>query len=141
MCQKRSARCTLAIKVKQICDPENRTHKLFSLLKWMPIQDRIKYRQSILVYKCLNNLAPEYLCGMFEYVKNQNIRTSKMSCSRNELAIPMGKHKVIYENNFRYAAVNSWNMLETELRLKPSLASFKSAFLKHYHECNVISQV
>ncbi len=68
--QKRVAPTILDVKGKAIRNPENRSHLLFSKLNWMNIFNQIKFRKSTMVYKCLNNLAPQYMCNMFNYVTN-----------------------------------------------------------------------
>ncbi len=56
-----------------------------------------------MVYKCLNNLAPQCMCNMFSYVTNShNIRQS----AQKDLEVPPGTLKVLVENSFRYGAVN-----------------------------------
>ena len=37
--------------------------KMISDLSWMNIEQRLFYFTAILTFKCLNNLAPEYLCN------------------------------------------------------------------------------
>ena len=35
------------------------------LLGWLPIRDLLVYRDTVMVYKCTNNLTPPYLCDRF----------------------------------------------------------------------------
>ena len=39
-------------------------------LNWMPIETRLIYFICIMVYKCLNGLAPRYLTNLFNYTAN-----------------------------------------------------------------------
>jgi hypothetical protein len=127
--QKRVARTVLDIKGKARTEPENRTHILLSKLKWMTIMDRISYRQVTMVYKCLIDLAPQYMTNMFTYVSSgQNTRQS----TRKDLVVPPGKHKAIFEQTFRYSSVDLWNTLKPELRDSCSLSSFKTRYVKEH---------
>ena len=47
------------------CDP------LLEQLNWLPIPERVKYRQSQLVYKAVNGLATDYMCA-FVFVRLEN---------------------------------------------------------------------
>lgn len=129
LAQKRVARTILDIKGKAIRDPENRTQILFSKLNWMSIQDRVDYRKATMVYKSLNNLAPEYMTNMFKYATN---RQNTRQYTRKELQVPPGKHKQIFEHSFRFSSVYMWNSVKPEICDSCSLNSFKSRYLKDY---------
>ncbi len=69
------AHTILDVNGKAIRYPENRSHLLFTKLNWMNIFNRVKFKKATMMYKCLNNLAPQYMCNMFNYVTNsQNTR-------------------------------------------------------------------
>ena len=68
--QKRSARIILNATL------DTRSISLFSHLKWMTVQQRTNYQNSILIYKIMNGLTPPYLttaikceASSFLYVK------------------------------------------------------------------------
>jgi len=130
--QKRAARSVL-----DIADYEHPSADMFKQLKWMPIQSRINYRKATMVYKCLNNLAPSYMCDMFKFVKDVNSRQTR-SAVRDDLYLPGGRHKDVYINSFAYSGALLWNKLPLDIRNKSSLDSFKHAFVKNYY--NVLAQ-
>ncbi len=70
--KKRVAHTILDVKGKAIRDPENRSHLLFPKLNWMNIFNQVKFRKGTMVYKCVNNLAPQYMYNMFNYVTNSH---------------------------------------------------------------------
>ncbi len=79
-----------------------------------------------MVYKCLNNLAPQY---MFSYVTNShNTRES----ARKDLEVPPGTHKVLFENSVTYSAVNEWNNIKPYIHNCVSLNSFKMFYIKNH---------
>ena len=48
-------------------------------LGWLSIQNRLEYHKSVLMYKCINNSAPDYLCNSFDMNTNSNV--CHCSCS------------------------------------------------------------
>ena len=101
---------------------------MFLTLNWMPIEDRIKYRKAIMVYKSLNYLCPNYMTNMFRFVRQVHTKTTRSS-SANDLYLPPGKHKQIYTNTFGYSSVKIWNTLSSNIRESVSLNDFKRKFL------------
>ncbi len=84
-----------------------------------------------MVNKSLNNLAPPYMANMFNPTTEIHNRQTR-AATRNDLAMPCGTHKLIYDNNFLPTAINIWNNLKQTIRELPSLNSFKSAYLMDY---------
>ena len=41
------------------------SEQMFSELKWLPFPERVKYHTRVMMYKILNNMAPEYLRQLF----------------------------------------------------------------------------
>ena len=124
--QKRAARSIL-----NITDIHYPSERMFKELKWMPIQDRIDYRTVTMVYRSLNHLAPSYMTEMFQTTGQTNTRQTR-SVTRNDLALPSGKHKNIFINSFAYSGAKLWNKLDLVTRNKPSLDSFKHSYLRQY---------
>ena len=47
-------------------------------LHWLPINARVDYKISVLIFKCLNGLAPAYLSNLVSiYKPSRNLRSSK----------------------------------------------------------------
>ena len=34
-------------------------------LNWLPVKKQLLFREAVMMYKCINNLAPSYLCDKF----------------------------------------------------------------------------
>ena len=81
------------------------------------------YRDSVLTFKCQNDVAPQYLTSKF--TKRSNIHT-RNTRTRNSLQIPLYK-TAIGQRTFSYRGAYIWNNLHNELRQSASLASFKRA--------------
>ena len=79
--QRRAARVILE------ADYQTPTSQLFATLSWMPLRDRIDYKRATLVYKSLNDLAPQYCRNMFKHVKDVNSRCTRLSSDPNKLYV------------------------------------------------------
>ena len=74
---------------RTITDSEYRAPSgpLLEQLNWLPLPERVKYRQSQLVYKAVNGLAPDYMCALFTPISNILTRTTR-SNERADLYVP-----------------------------------------------------
>ena len=73
----------------------------------VPSQNVDKIHKCILVYKCLNNLAPPYFCDYF--IRNNCIH-SHNTRNRNDLHLPVPKLS-LGKNTFRYSGSILFNKL------------------------------
>ena len=101
-------------------------------LHWLPIRLRINFKICLLTYKCVHNIGPEYLSSLLTFRKN-NTRTLRSSVLNDKLLleIPTTKLKTFAARSFSVKGPEMWNSLPENLRLSPSLATFKSS-LKTY---------
>ena len=66
---------------------------LFKAAKVLPIQQRVKLRTAIMVFKARNQLVPEYICDLFQLKSSVTNRVTRSSADndlwepRNKLAI------------------------------------------------------
>ena len=91
-------------------------------LHWLPVGQRIDFKIMLLTYKSLHGLGPKYLTDMLPLHKpSRTLRSSET----NLLIIPRvnTKHG---KAGFSYYATNSWNKLPEDLRLAPTLSTFKT---------------
>ena len=61
-------------------------YHLFNYLKklgWLSIQNRLEYHKSVLMYKCITNSAPDYLCNLFDMNTNSNVYSLRSSIKGN----------------------------------------------------------
>ncbi len=86
---------------------------MLSRLDWMCIQDRINFRQVTMVFQSINGLAPPYMANMFNFATN---RENTRQYDRNVLTVPPGKHKVVFEQSYRYSSIQLWNKVKPEIR-------------------------
>ena len=81
--QKRAARCILDK------DFDSPSAEMFTELKWITFTERVQYQKAILMYKIFNNLAPEYLKGLFKHTADIHQRSLR-STSDHLLYVPRG---------------------------------------------------
>ena len=119
--QRRAAAIIEGRKVSQ-----NELHHTFS---WPNLQERRNFQKCMLVYKCLNNLAPSYLLDEFKhssYYHNYN------TGHRDLLRLPLARRK--YQSSFRYNGAKTWNSLSTKVRNTSAFLPFRKAlksFFQH----------
>ena len=76
-----------------------------------------------MVYKSLNELAPENLGNIF--YKLSDVHTRILRDTKCNLAVP--KMRTAYgQKSFAYRGAKAWNKLDSEMKLAPSIQSFKT---------------
>ena len=118
--QKRSARIILNATL------DTRSISLFSHLKWITVQQRTNYQNSILIYKIMNGLTPPYLTTAIESVKHPHsyMLRSVAASSVIDLQIPVVKRD-IFKCSLSYSGSLFWNTIPAKIRAAPSLNVFK----------------
>ena len=98
-------------------------------LHWLKIEERIKYKVSMLMFKCLHNLAPQYLIDItiFAYHQDLNLR------SRNNFVLPtrMSRITMVHTGSISSMGPRIWNSLPIAVKNTNNLDVFKSR-LKTY---------
>ena len=108
---------------------ENRTPiaDMFHELNWKNLETRHRYHQAVLMYKVMNNQAPPYLKNMFTSVSNLHQYSTRQSMYN--LHLTCGK-SVSSQRTFSFRGTKTWNNLPNELKISPTLATFKSNYWK-----------
>ena len=100
---------------------------LLKQLHWLPVKRRIEYKIVLLVFKCLQGTAPEYLSELLERRGNKGTRAD----NKNLLVVPRIKKVTQGGRSFRRSAPILWNNLPDSLRLESNFSIFKK-HLKTY---------
>lgn len=122
--QKRAARVIL--DTHDFYTPSN---QLFQDSGIVPIQKRIQYHQSLLMFKSKIGLVPEYLSNLVMPASNLNY-TSRFSNSDNFI-IPKPKTE-LFRSSFSYSGPKIWNTLPLEIKKSNNIKEFKSLFKSSY---------
>ena len=112
------------------CPPHDHDiDEVLQSLHWLPVKSRILFKTLLLVYKCENGLAPEYLSSLLvPYVQERyGLRSNDLDL----LSVPSSDLKSYGHIAFSFGAVVEYNKLPLDLRQSPSVAGFKSR-LKTY---------
>jgi hypothetical protein len=98
-------------------------------LHWLRVSDRIEYKILSLTYKCIHNMAPEYIKNMIEpYSPSRVLR------SQNQLLlkVPKTKLKTYGDRAFSKCAPALWNSLPHEIKSADTLDTFQSRLKTHF---------
>ncbi|XP_059188467.1 uncharacterized protein LOC131971162 [Centropristis striata] len=97
-------------------------------LHWLPVQYRIQYKNLLLTYKALHNLAPTYLCDLLqEYTPSRSLRSS----SAGLLITPTSRLSTMGARSFSCSAPRLWNSLPPHIRQSDTITTFKSQLKTH----------
>ena len=94
-------------------------------LHWLLIPERITFRLAVLVYRCLNGLAPRYLADELHLVADNPSRQRLRSASSPALSVPATRRRTIGDRAFPVVAARVWNGLPKHATTAPSLAVFR----------------
>jgi hypothetical protein len=92
-------------------------------LNWLPVDKLLYFRDISLTYKCVNNLALDYICN--KLTKRSSIH-DRRTRTYDSLQIPLFK-TAAGQRSFTYRAVHIWNNLDKNLKDCSSLKTFKVA--------------
>ena len=91
-------------------------------LHWLPIEQRIKFKVLLFVFKCIHDIAPAYLCDLIHFKQNErNLRSSNTLLLDNDT--PSNRYG---ERSFSIYGPTEWNKLPVFIRKTDCLESFKS---------------
>jgi hypothetical protein len=107
-------------------------------LHWLRYPERVDYKLAVLVYRCLNGLAPSYLACEFQRVSDIESRRHLRSASTTSLVVPRFLRSTLGGRAFPVAAARVWNGLPLHVTTSASLATFKrklksELFERSYH--------
>ena len=98
--------------------------KLYAELGWESLNLRRWSRRLILFYKIINDLTPEYTRAPIPSLHQSQY------CFRNQDVIGRIRARTEkFESSFYPNCLNEWNQLDPEIRLAPSLSTFKTKLL------------
>ena len=99
-------------------------------LHWLRIQERIRFKMAVLVYRALNGLSPSYLHS-FTPLSVSSRRSNLRSAASHRLLVPRSRLSTIGDRSFPIAGASVWNDLPVDIASSPSLNIFRSR-LKTY---------
>lgn len=120
------------LALRTMADAPSRTpsHGLFKQFGIMPLKSRIDFRTTSMVFKAVNGNTPSYISDMFECISNVSSRQTRAT-TRGDIYIPKAK-LTAQSKTLRYTGAKLYNESPTDLRNSPTLASFKSKYVKSF---------
>ena len=115
-------------KASRIILQRNRTGDSLKILNWMNLENRRSMHVCILVFKCINMMVPEYLCGYFN--QNQNIHNYNTR-RKTDLYLPRVKLE-LGKRTFRYHGAWQFNHLPAEIKMLNTLNAFKDKVREYF---------
>ena len=98
---------------------------LIEVLGWKTIEQLISIESKTMVFKSLNELAPQYLCGLF--TKNSQCSTRRtLRNTGTDVRLPK-KNSANGKKCFSFRGAKLWNSLSAESKQASSLNSFKKS--------------
>ena len=104
---------------------------LLKSLHWLPVKERIDYKIATIVFKCLNNLAPQYLQELLHLNLSKTSRCLRSTSDKTLLFIPKTNLKSFGDRSFEFYGPYVWNSLPRAIRESASLETFKKALKSH----------
>ena len=107
---------------------------------FLPVRQRIYFKIALMVFKCLNNLAPDYL------KKYVHVRQTLGHTLRDEndfflLGHPPLPHLRRTERSFLHAAPAVWNLLPYDIRSSNDISSFKKKLKTHFLRLHLVVNI
>ena len=93
-------------------------------LHWLPTEQRIECKLSLLCFKIISHRAPIYLSELHFYTPSRQLHSS---ADTRVFRIPSFRTKSSGQSSFSYQAPVIWNQLPVSVRHSASVSSFKSS--------------
>ena len=117
-----------AARLVTLSRPREHITPVLRSLHWLPVKERISFKICCIIYKCLNDLAPEYLSELLElYVPPRPLRSQ----SQQHLSLKYGRLD-ISERAFPIGGPKLWNKLDMSIRNSENLNIFKKRLKTHH---------
>ena len=97
---------------------------LIKTLNWPTVADMIKVETACMVYKSINDLAPDYLSEIF--TKNSACSRKNLRNTATDLQVPLMK-TCNGQRAFSYCGARVWNHLDLEVKQASPFKAFKDA--------------
>ena len=108
------------------------TTQLLKKVHFLPVKFRIDFKIALLTYKCLNNLAPEYLKELV-VPRKQSVKSVRLDDDYFILDYPACPNYLSTYKAFTYSSAKVFNSLPYHIRSAESLLLFKSKLKTYFY--------
>jgi len=99
-------------------------------LHWLPIRQRVMYKLSTIVYKCIHGAAPSYLTNLCVPVAANTSRRYLRSATHGDLLVLRTRTVTYGPRSFAVSGPTVWNTLPSTLRVSTiTLGQFQSGLM------------
>ena len=96
----------------------------FLTVDWLPVKDQLYFRDAVLAFKCMSELAPAYLSD--KLITRSTVSKRKLETRNSQmLNIPLFR-SATGQKTFHYRIVNIWNNLNNNIKLCIDVNSFRN---------------
>ena len=100
-------------------------------LHWLRVPERNQYKLCVLVHRCLNGAAPQYLSELIQPLSDVESRRRLRSASTAEVLVTATRRSTIGDRVFAVAGPCASNNLPVDLRLSRIFTTFKTHLKSH----------
>ena len=90
-------------------------------LNWLPVNDKLYLNDAIMMFKCINELVPDYLIGKFTLCSQIHSRNTRQ---RGQLYLPRCR-TTTGQRSFTYRSAKLWNNLGDDVKSLDSVNVFR----------------
>src|SRR6218665_1573098 len=101
---------------------------MLDTLRWLPVRQRIHYRLSNIIWRCVLGIAPTYFLELFILTSSCTGRQSLRSASSGDFVVPHARIPIKQHRAFLIVCPSVWNSLPSEIRSPPR--DLSSSFYK-----------
>ena len=102
-------------------------------LHWLLVRQRIDYKITLLVYKCLRGSTSQYLTEYCALLSTTNLHHHLRLATRSDLIQHRTKTQRLGPRSFRCSGPSVWNRLPLSVRDSNSLTVFKTNLKRHLY--------
>src|SRR6218665_1856448 len=97
---------------------DNISQYMRDVLHWLPFPQRISYRITSLLWRCLSGSAPSYLRELCRPQSSCSDRRTLRSSAFANLVVPLARSATMQTRSFSVVGPTTWNGLRVDLRHK-----------------------
>jgi len=117
----------------------NHVTPLLVNLHWLRVPERIQYKLCVVVHRCLNGAAPQYLSELIQPLSDVDSRRRLRSASTAEVLVQAMWSSTIGDRALAVACPRAWNSLPVDLFLSGTFFTFKAHLKSHLFNISMIS--
>ena len=105
---------------------------IVNYLGWQNVTDRYQFLSCVLMYKCLNGMAPAYIADNFTHSLDIHDCNTRHASAGN-LLLPKPQKECL-RKSFNFNGPKLWNVLPDDIKCMNNIASFRARlkmFLKN----------